>query len=161
MCREHTTESAPKPSTSAGTSPASTPEASAVGRCRLRCPCRPADARRAVESAVDARCRATGTTCDRESVADALLVASELTTNAILHGGGITDFRIDLVEPGIRVSVSDRSDALPVTEEPVDPRGRRRIGGLGWPIVCRLARDVRVTGLPSGGKCITAVVPLS
>jgi len=48
-----------------------------------------------------------------------------------------------------------------VTEEPVDPRGRRRIGGLGWPIVCRLARDVRVTGLPSGGKCITAVVPLS
>ncbi|WP_329331997.1 ATP-binding protein [Streptomyces sp. NBC_00663] len=161
MCREHRTESAPKPSVSAGTPPASVHEPSAVGRCRLRCPCRPADARRAVERAVDARCRATGTACDQESVADALLVASELTTNAILHGGGITDFRVDLVEPGVRVSVSDRSDALPVSAEPVDLHGRRRIGGLGWPIVCRLARDVRVTGLPSGGKCITAVVPLS
>lgn len=175
MCREHRTESVPEPSAYSGTPPASTArpsaagstppastaEPSTVGRCRLRCPCRPADARRAVERAVDARCRATGTSCDRECVSDALLVASELTTNAILHGGGITDFRVDVVEPGLRVSVSDRSDALPVTEEPVDPHGRRRIGGLGWPIVCRLARDVRVTGLPSGGKCITAVVPLS
>jgi anti-sigma regulatory factor (Ser/Thr protein kinase) len=107
------------------------------------------------------RCRATGTSCDRESVADALLVASELTTNAILHGGGVTDFRVDVEEPGVRVSVSDRSDAFPVTEEPVDPHGRWRVGGRGWPIVCRLARDVRITGLASGGKCITAVVPLS
>jgi anti-sigma regulatory factor (Ser/Thr protein kinase) len=59
------------------------------------------------------------------------------------------------------VSVSDRCDQLPVVSEPVDPHGRRRVGGHGWPIVCRLARDVRVTDLPSGGKCITAVVPLS
>jgi anti-sigma regulatory factor (Ser/Thr protein kinase) len=128
---------------------------------RYRRPCKPAEARRAVEHAVAERCRATHTTCDHEALADALLVASELTTNAILHGGGVTDFRVDVVEPGVRVSVSDRSDRLPVVEEPVDAHGRRRVGGLGWPIVCRLARDVRVTDLPSGGKCITAVVPLS
>lgn len=127
---------------------------------RCRRPTHPAEARRAVERAVAERCRATQTTCDREALADALLVASELTSNAILHGGGVTDFHVDIVEPGVRVSVSDRSDAFPEALGPVDVRGRRRVGGLGWPIVCRLARDVRVTDLPCGGKCITAVVPL-
>lgn len=128
---------------------------------RSRRPRIPAEARRAVEHAVAERCRATHTTCDHEALSDALLVASELTTNAMLHGGGVTDFRVDVVEPDVRVSVSDRSDALPVTEEPFDVQGRRRVGGFGWPIVCRLASDVRVTDLPTGGKCITAVVPLS
>ncbi|MFF5497233.1 ATP-binding protein [Streptomyces aquilus] len=168
MCREHRTPSAPDssvPGTGRVTSgnPPSTPlrEPAAADHGRPHCPCKPAEARRAVERAVADRCRATGASCDRESVADALLVASELTTNAILHGGGVTDFRVDVEEPGVRVSVSDRSDALPVTEEPVDPHGRWRVGGHGWPIVCRLARDVRITGLASGGKCITAVVPLS
>ncbi|PWI13376.1 ATP-binding protein [Streptomyces sp. Act143] len=168
MCREHRTESAPETTASTADQatagrprPAPVPQPSATGRPRQHCPCKPAEARRAVERAVAARCRATGTPCDRESVADALLVASELTSNAILHGGGITDFHVDVDEPGVRVSVSDRSDALPVTEEPVDPHGRWRVGGRGWPIVCRLARDVRVTGLASGGKCITALVPLS
>lgn len=124
-------------------------------------PCKPAEARRAVERAVNERCRATHTPCDADTLSDALLVASELTTNAILHGGGITDFHVDVVGPGVRVSVSDRSDELPVVHAPVDPHGRRRVGGHGWPIVCRLSRDVRVTDLPSGGKCITALVPLS
>jgi anti-sigma regulatory factor (Ser/Thr protein kinase) len=124
-------------------------------------PCKPADARRAVERAVSERCRADHTRCDAAALSDALLVASELTTNAILHGGGITDFHVDIVGPGVRVSVSDRSDELPVVDPPVDRYGRRRVGGHGWPIVCRLARDVRVTDLPTGGKCITAVVPLS
>ncbi|MDT9699116.1 ATP-binding protein [Streptomyces sp. P17] len=120
----------------------------------------PAQARRAVERAVADRCRATGTPCDRAAVQDALLVASELTTNAILHGGGVTDFRVDLVEPGVRVSVSDRSDRFPVISDPGERRGHRRFGGHGWPIVCRLSRDVQVSVLPAGGKRISAVVPL-
>ncbi|MFI9169484.1 ATP-binding protein [Streptomyces lincolnensis] len=126
-------------------------------------PCKPAEARRAVEQAVAARCRAADTPCDADALSDALLVASELTTNAILHGGGITDFRVDVLEAGtdVRVSVCDRSAALPVVSPPVDRQGRHRIGGHGWPIICRLAHDVRVTDLPAGGKCITAVVPLS
>lgn len=124
-------------------------------------PCEPAEARRAVEQAVAERCRATRTPCDADALSDALLVASELTTNAILHGGGVTDFRVDIDGPGVRVSVSDRSDQLPVTAPRTDPHGRIRHGGHGWPIVCRLSRDVRVSDLPAGGKCITAVVPLS
>ncbi|MEU6686678.1 ATP-binding protein [Streptomyces sp. NPDC046832] len=131
-----------------------------LGAHRTR-PCKPAEARRAVERAVAERCRATHTTCDTNALSDALLVASELTTNAILHGGGVTDFRVDVDDPGVRVSVSDRSDALPVTVPRTDPHGRLRHGGHGWPIVCRLSRDVRVSDLPTGGKCITAVVPLS
>ncbi|WP_217169283.1 ATP-binding protein [Streptomyces sp. AC512_CC834] len=124
-------------------------------------PYRPADARSAVERAVTA-CRGGDghASCDAGALSDAVLVASELTTNAIVHGGGITDFRIDVVGPGLRLSVCDRSHDLPVAVPPTDDRGHRRPGGRGWPIVCRLAREVRVADLPSGGKCITVVVPL-
>ncbi|MFH9177198.1 ATP-binding protein [Streptomyces albogriseolus] len=124
------------------------------------CPSRPAEVREAVLRAVAERCLATRTPCDTEALADALLVASELTTNAILHGGGVTGFEVDVDGPGVRLSVSDRSDALPVAVPAVDQEGRRRPGGHGWPIVCRLARDVRVSDLPSGGKRITALVSL-
>ncbi|MET9150232.1 ATP-binding protein [Streptomyces griseoflavus] len=123
-------------------------------------PARPAEVREAVARAVSERCRATRTACDTDALADVLLVASELTTNAILHGGGVTDFRVDVSGPGVRLSVSDRSDELPVAVPRTDQRGRRRPGGHGWPIVCRLARDIRVSDLPAGGKCITALVPL-
>ncbi|MET8244499.1 ATP-binding protein [Streptomyces sp. NPDC005202] len=124
-------------------------------------PCKPADARRAVERAVTECCRATHTPCDAGALSDAQLIASELTANAILHGGGVTDFHVDVVGRGVRVCVSDRSDGRPVARPPVDRQGRRQVGGRGWPIVCRLARDVRVWDLPSGGKCITALVSLS
>nr|WP_227026183.1 ATP-binding protein [Streptomyces fodineus] len=126
--------------------------------CRL--PCRPADARRKVQRVVAERCRARALPCGAEAMEDALLVTSELTTNAILHGGGITGFDVDVDSGGVRVSVSDRSDALPVAAPPADDGGHARVGGRGWPIVCRLARDVRVAELPCGGKRITVVVPL-
>ncbi|MGW4026355.1 ATP-binding protein [Streptomyces sp. NPDC005009] len=146
MCEEYTTE------------PLEQPGARRAGPPR---PCRPAEVREAVTRAVSERCRATRTPCDTEALADVLLVASELTTNAMLHGGGITDFQVDVSGPGVRLSVSDRSAELPVVVEPTDRQGRRRPGGHGWPIVCRLSRDIRVSDLPAGGKCITAVVPLS
>ncbi|AYN42956.1 ATP-binding protein [Streptomyces dangxiongensis] len=123
-----------------------------------RLPRRPADARRAVESAVAERCRARSLSCPPRAVADALLVTSELATNALVHGGGITGFDVDVDPGGVRVSVSDRSDAFPVTR--TDRQDRALPGGRGWSLVCRLARDIRVAGLPRGGKRITAVVPL-
>ncbi|MET9257487.1 ATP-binding protein [Streptomyces sp. NPDC048182] len=128
---------------------------------RPRRPRRPAEARRAVERAVgEHRGAGGGPPCDPLALSDAVLVASELTSNAILHGGGLTDFRVDVDGPALRLSVSDRSRDLPVALPSTDPQGRRRVGGRGWPIVCRLARDVRVADLPAGGKCITVVVPL-
>ncbi|MFH9661115.1 ATP-binding protein [Streptomyces sp. NPDC017248] len=124
---------------------------------RRRVPGRPAEARRTVERVITERCRARALPCPAQTMADALLVTSELTTNALRHGGGITGFDVDVDSDGVRVSVSDRSDALPVA---AGRRDRTLPGGRGWPLVCRLARDVRVAELPRGGKRITAVVPL-
>ncbi len=142
------------------TTPSAEPPSCADGPVWHAGACKPADARRAVERVVAACCRADRP-CDEHALSDAQLVASELTTNAILHGGGVTDFHVDVVGRDVRVCVSDRSDRLPVARPPVDRQGRRRVGGRGWPIVCRLARDVKVSDLPSGGKCISAVVPLT
>ena len=125
-----------------------------------RLPCRPADARRTVRRVVAERCRARSLRCAPEAMEDALLVTSELATNAILHGGGITGFDVDVDSGGVHVSVSDRSEDVPVALASLDERGRSLPHGRGWPIVCRLARDVRVAELPLGGKRITAVVPL-
>ncbi|MGW4597630.1 ATP-binding protein [Streptomyces sp. NPDC004457] len=123
-------------------------------------PCRPAEARRTVERVMTERCRARDLPCAHEAVEDALLVTSELTTNALLHGGGITGFDVDVDGGGVYVSVSDGSDELPVTDRAHDEPGHPHPGGRGWPIVCRLASDIRVAELPRGGKRITAVVPL-
>ncbi|MEU3830024.1 ATP-binding protein [Streptomyces sp. SID486] len=135
--------------------------ATTLPAARHRVPGRPAEARRTVERVMTERCRARALPCPPEAVEDALLVTSELTTNALLHGGGITGFDVDVDSGGVRVSVSDRSDELPVAHPAMDGSGRTLPGGRGWPIVCRLARDVRVAELPRGGKRITAVVPLS
>ncbi|MER7055634.1 MULTISPECIES: ATP-binding protein [unclassified Streptomyces] len=148
MCDRHTTEPVV--------------EQHGADRHRRYRPCKPAEARRTVERVVTERCGTDGrTSCDVGALSDVVLVASELATNAILHGGGITDFQVDVVGPGVRLSVCDRSHDLPVAVPATDPQGRRRVGGRGWPIVCRLACDVRVADLASGGKCITVVVPLS
>ncbi|WP_436738132.1 ATP-binding protein [Streptomyces sp. BBFR102] len=99
---------------------------------------------------------------DSVVVADALLVTSELVTNAIRHGGGLTGFDILLGETDLTLHVSDASSAVPTTtrpDEPFDP-DRPMVGGYGWPLVHRLARDVSVRLLPAGGKRVTAVLPL-
>ncbi|MFC9843252.1 ATP-binding protein [Streptomyces sp. NPDC060223] len=121
----------------------------------------PAEARQAVRRAIEGRFRGSGTTDDEDAVSDALLVASELTTNAIRHGGGVTDFQVTLAGREVLLSVSDRSEQLPLVVRGGDELEDLRVGGHGWPIVCRLARDVVVSDLHAGGKRITAVVPLS
>lgn len=126
-------------------------------------PCRPADARRTVRCVVAERCETQHLRCDIGALDDALLVVSELTTNAMLHGGGITDFSVDIIQGEVRLSVTDRSDDLPVVAASAESGadGHSRDGGRGWPIVCRLAHDVDVCCLPCGGKRITALVPLT
>ncbi|MEU6241569.1 ATP-binding protein [Streptomyces sp. NPDC047024] len=121
---------------------------------------RPADARSAVRRELTEHCRARAVPCADETLDDALLVVSELTSNAIVHGGGITGFEVAVDSAGVRLSVSDRSDEPPVCAAGFREADRCRTGGRGWPLVCLLARDVRVSGLPCGGKRVTAVVPL-
>ncbi|HWU10879.1 MAG TPA: ATP-binding protein [Streptomyces sp.] len=90
-------------------------------------------------------------------VADALLVTSELVTNAVRHGGGLTGFSAEVVDDGLLLTVSDASTRAPVMTER-DP-GSAPVGGYGWPLVRRLTERVSVTHLPDG-KHIVALVAL-
>ncbi|MCX4902961.1 ATP-binding protein [Streptomyces sp. NBC_00878] len=132
-------------------------------RPQVRGPRSPAEVREAVRHAFEGarRSRPRDTAGGDEAVGDALLVASELTTNAMLHGGGVTRFEVTLDDRDVRLSVSDRSQELPRSVRRVDEQGFIPAGGHGWPIVCRLSRDITISELDAGGKRITAVVPLA
>jgi len=123
----------------------------------------PAEVREEVRHVLDEarRSRRRNALGGDDIIGDALLVASELTTNAMLHGGGVTAFEVTLDDEDVRLSVYDRSQDFPAPKQHADERGFMRPGGHGWPIVCRLARDITISELPTGGKRITAVVPLS
>lgn len=103
-------------------------------------------------------CEIDETTIDDVILADVLLVTSELVTNALRHGGGITDFVAELADDGLRIMVADASDQPPVT---VTHRpGEHTVGGYGWLLVCRLAKSVAVT-VTGPGKRIEALLRLS
>ncbi|MGP3753176.1 ATP-binding protein [Streptomyces sp. IBSNAI001] len=91
-------------------------------------------------------------------VGDALLVTSELVTNAVRHGGGLTGFTTEITDEGLLLTVSDASTLPPVTAER-DP-ATASVGGYGWPLVRRLAKRVSVTYLPDG-KDIVALIALA
>ncbi|MFI7320750.1 ATP-binding protein [Streptomyces venezuelae] len=87
---------------------------------------------------------------------DALLVVSELTANAMRHGGGLSGFAVRVQGTALLIRVSDRSEEVPV-HVPHDPA---RPGGFGWLMVQRLSSSVTVeTG--DGGKTIVAALDLS
>ncbi|MET4670482.1 ATP-binding protein [Streptomyces microflavus] len=123
-------------------------------------PATAADARALVEEQIASH--APGLQCTEAGVrvmADALLVTSELVTNAIRHGGGLTAF--DLLTTGgeLVLNVADASTRLPVTTYPAG-RESHQTGGFGWPLVCHLAEHVAVIPLPDG-KQITILISLT
>lgn len=91
---------------------------------------------------------------------DALLAVSELVTNAIRHGGGLTGFTARLTPDGLLLHVEDAEERLPVARDPLAGPGIA-VGGYGWPLVCRIAREVTVDPLPGGGKRIAVLLPRS
>ncbi|MFF1510226.1 ATP-binding protein [Streptomyces sp. NPDC058326] len=108
----------------------------------------PAQARHVVRHAL----AALGT--QRHSQADdLLLVTSELVTNALRHGGGVTGFGLRVGPDRVTVSVADASSDSPLYELRDEPRP----GGYGWPIVLRLCREVTVDA-HAHGKTIHATV---
>ncbi|MFC9615840.1 ATP-binding protein [Streptomyces sp. NPDC056721] len=112
------------------------------------------DARTEVRAVVETACRLRSDQA-RGFREDALLVTSELTSNAILHGGGLTRFNARIEDGSLLVQVSDRSMTAPhlVRHNPGLP------GGFGWMITQRLASHVSVEIQPDG-KTITAVLAL-
>ncbi|MEU6707995.1 ATP-binding protein [Streptomyces wuyuanensis] len=98
---------------------------------------------------------------DTKVVGDAVLVTSELVTNALRHGGGMTSFDVEMTDDGCRVSVGDRSDRLPELPSPRDGSGRLRIGGHGWRVIRRLARSITITPEADGGKRVSVLISLA
>src|SRR3954447_20477967 len=62
---------------------------------------------------------------DGDVRAGALVVISELVTNAIVHGGGHVSLEVDCDRDRLRLSVLDGSSAVP------QPRGPRQLEGHG------------------------------
>lgn len=94
-----------------------------------------------------------------DAVETVLLVVSELVTNALRHGRGVRDFRLSAERDFVTVEVADSSPVLPRDRSPQDFTEAEG-GGFGWPIVCRLARDLTIRLHPDAGKIICANIPL-
>lgn len=100
-----------------------------------------------------------GVTPDSAPVAfgDALLVVSELITNALVHAGGVTAFTVRARLGALELRVSDPSDVLPVVRDQVLSSAP---GGFGLPLVNRLCLSVDVRRDRPAGKTVTAVLTL-
>lgn len=74
----------------------------------------------------------------------AVLLTSELVTNAVVHAGSWVEVAVSTPDAAVRVAVSDESDARPLLEATNDLRE----GGRGLALVGRLADawDVTATG---------------
>ncbi|MEV6476388.1 MULTISPECIES: ATP-binding protein [unclassified Streptomyces] len=95
----------------------------------------------------------------RQAEADAHLAVSELISNALRHGGGLTGFKADL-DPAatrLRLQVEDPSPEPPRRRLVPDPETP---GGRGWAIVKRIATTCSVAVLPGAGKRITVTIAI-
>ncbi|MFD0267993.1 ATP-binding protein [Streptomyces sp. NPDC127106] len=84
----------------------------------------------------------------------ALLVVSELVTNAVRHTAGPCSLRLARSEDGVDIDVADTSPDPPV-QRPPHVEG---VGGWGWILVNQLAQELAVRPAPGGGKTIHARV---
>jgi anti-sigma regulatory factor (Ser/Thr protein kinase) len=85
---------------------------------------------------------------------DAMLIVSELVTNAVRHGQGAVVVRAAVVDTGaIEVSVTDTGHGEPS----IQPAHPIRVGGLGLRIVAELSSTWGVSR-GSGGTTVWAVI---
>ncbi|WP_395359117.1 ATP-binding protein [Streptomyces sp. YH02] len=125
-----------------------------------------AEARARVAAVLEVAAAGEGGPQSTTAVGDALLVTSELVTNALRHAGGLTGFAVALDRDTVTITVADASDELP---HPRDGRGADGVanrasglteGGFGWSLVRLLAQEIRLSLPPAGGKIIEVRLPL-
>jgi anti-sigma regulatory factor (Ser/Thr protein kinase) len=89
------------------------------------------------------------------TVDEIALLASELVTNAVVHGREPHELRCRVGDVEIEVAVTDRSNRHPVVAypSPSDAHGR------GLSLVDRLASDWGVSPEPAGGKAVWFLLP--
>lgn len=85
---------------------------------------------------------------------DVLIAVSELVGNVVRHTAGPGRLCLDYDTGLVHITVADTSHTRPLTRVHSLDGG----GGIGWPLVNRLARMLTVTDLP-GGKEIHAWLP--
>ncbi|MDC7335334.1 ATP-binding protein [Streptomyces lydicus] len=93
---------------------------------------------------------------DEVMLIDALLITSELVTNARRHAGGVTAFATRITGNRLEIRVEDPSPRHPANTSRNSPGD---IGGYGWPMVCQLATSIDIAPT-SQGKAITVVLQL-
>lgn len=84
------------------------------------------------------------------------LVVSELTTNALRHGGGRYTLELTATDDAVNAAVSDINPAPPRERVPDFNGGT---GGFGWPMIRRLTSSVTITPNPGPGKTIHVRLP--
>ncbi len=85
---------------------------------------------------------------------DAVLVVTELVTNALLHGGPPVRLRLRQVDDGVRLEVADGGADAPVTAR----RSSVAMTGRGLALVDALSRSWGVDDREAGGKTVWAEV---
>lgn len=83
-------------------------------------------------------------------VAEVVLLADELVSNALRHAGGVSEIGISGSPDRLRVEVIDPSPALPVPARPAS----RQDHGRGLLLVQQLASAWGAEPQPSGGKAV-------
>jgi anti-sigma regulatory factor (Ser/Thr protein kinase) len=90
-----------------------------------------------------------------EVVEAAVLLTSELVTNAVLHAPGTIDVGVDIDLRGVRVEVGDCSAQAPSPREV----GTDETSGRGLHLVAELARAWGVEAAPRSGKVVWFELP--
>ena len=90
----------------------------------------------------------------RDAAEDALVVVSELVTNAVSHAPGPCCLYLVEDDDELTIAVSDESVVAPAPRSP-DLGGS---GGFGWHILRRLAGRVDVHARPPWGKTVSATL---
>ncbi|KAB2976495.1 MULTISPECIES: ATP-binding protein [unclassified Streptomyces] len=119
-----------------------------------------ASARGFVKSVVEEHARTSPV--DERAVMDLMLVVSELVTNAIQHGDGLAGFEVAVEPGGLRMRVHDYSDTVPSAAFGPGTLPQTHEGsGYGWPLIIRLAREIRIDRRREGGKTVSVLAPLT
>jgi anti-sigma regulatory factor (Ser/Thr protein kinase) len=90
---------------------------------------------------------------------NAELVASELVSNAVRHGGGSIRLRVLVRDRDLLIAVDDDGDRLPRLPR-LRAVGSWHTGGRGLGLVTELSGRVGVRPYPDGGKSVWSVLTL-
>jgi anti-sigma regulatory factor (Ser/Thr protein kinase) len=109
---------------------------------------------RTQEFLVDARI--TPPPLNETTVGDALLLVSELVSNAVRHAPG--PCTLELADDGrqVTIAVSDTSTSVPLPRAPDYVAGG---GGFGWHLLHRVALRIEIALRAQHGKTVSAILP--